>query len=442
MTDIFTPLKFKNLEVKNRIFRSNISGRWDNYDGSGSDTRINWERSFAEQGVGAIVSSFVPVAMRGRILPNYATIDKDERIDFWKRVGDVVHEHDCKFILQLSHSGRQRDLGGVEAFDPDKIAFSSTNEADPFHGIQCKAMTKSEIDMVVEQFAQGARRAKAAGLDGVELHGANGYLITQFLSSGINDREDEYGGSIENRARFVTDIIHAIRQEVGNDFHLQMKINAFDYDNVINPFAKKGNTVEDTIELCKIIEQGTGGYDGADAFVISNGSLFPHPVNPPGDLPLEWAERTYGAMMSSGDQTLRNYLFFKWKFLRPIFLWLWGLHKKGKPVEGVGLDGARLIKQAMKVPVLSTGGYQNRSFMDEHLKNGDVDGFTIARSLVANRDLIAYFKDNKQPPKPCTYCNKCLVYAPGVPIGCWEQDRFDSYDHMVETAYKVFEKRD
>ena len=126
----------------------------------------------------------------------------------------------------------------------------------------------------------------------------------------------------------------------------------------------------------------------------------------------------------------------------PNFLWLWDLHKKGKPVEGVGLDGARLIKQAMKVPVLSTGGYQNRSFMDEHLKNGDVDGFTIARSLVANRDLIAYFKDNKQPPKPCTYCNKCLVYAPGVPIGCWEQDRFDSYDHMVETAYKVFEKRD
>jgi 2,4-dienoyl-CoA reductase (NADPH2) len=353
-------------------------------------------------------------------------------------VGEAVHEHDCKFIMQLSHSGRQRDLGGVEAQDPDKIAFSSTDEPDPFHGIQCKAMTKGEIDMVVDQFAQGARRAKEAGLDGIELHGANGYLITQFLSSGINDRTDDYGGSVENRARFVNEIIHAIRKEVGDDFHLQMKINAMDYDNVINPFAKKGNTLEETIEICKILEQGMKGQAGADAFVVSNGSLFPHPLNPPGDLPLEFAVETYGAMMVSGNKTLRNYLFFKWPILRPIFLWLWGLHKKGKPVEGVGLEGARLIKQAVNVPVLSTGGYQNRPFLDKHLKQGDVDGFTIARSLIANRDLISYFSDNKTPPKPCTYCNKCLVYAPGIPLACWEQDRFKNYDDMVETAYKVY----
>lgn len=438
--DIFTPLKFKNLDVKNRIFRSNLSGRWDNYDGSGTQARINWERSFAEQGIGAIISSYVPVAMRGRILPNYAMIDKDERTEFWQQVGEEVHKHDCKFIMQLSHSGRQRDLGGVEALDPQKIALSSTNEADPFHGIQCKAMSQGEIDMVVDQFAQGARRAKEAGLDGVELHGANGYLITQFLSSGINDRTDKYGGSVENRTRFVSEIVQAIRKEVGNDFHLQMKINAIDYDNVINPFAKKGNVLEDSIQMCKILENGGDDHDGVDAFVVSTGSLFPHPLNPPGKLPLDFAVNTYGNMMSSGNKTLRNYLFFKWPILRPIFLWLWGLHQKGKPIEGVGLEAAKMIKQAVNVPVLSTGGYQNRSFLDQHLKAGDVDGFTIARSLIANRDLIHYFADNKQPPKPCTYCNKCLVYAPGIPLGCWEQDRFNSYDEMVETAYKVFEK--
>jgi 2,4-dienoyl-CoA reductase (NADPH2) len=105
---IFEPLTFRNLTVKNRLFRSNISGRFDNYDGSGNQARINWEVKFAKGGVGAIVSSFVPVLIQGRILPNYATIDADARIPFWRAVGEAVHAHDCKFILQLSHGGRQR----------------------------------------------------------------------------------------------------------------------------------------------------------------------------------------------------------------------------------------------------------------------------------------------------------------------------------------------
>ena len=81
---LFEPLQFRNLTVKNRIFRSNIAGRFDNYDGSGNQARINWETKFAKGGVGAIISSFVPVQIRGRIIPNYATIDKDERVPFWR----------------------------------------------------------------------------------------------------------------------------------------------------------------------------------------------------------------------------------------------------------------------------------------------------------------------------------------------------------------------
>jgi 2,4-dienoyl-CoA reductase-like NADH-dependent reductase (Old Yellow Enzyme family) len=97
MADIlFEPLRFRNLTVKNRIFRSNISGRFDNYDGSGNQARINWETKFARGGVGAIISSFVPVHIHGRIMPNYATIDRDERIPFWRKVGEAVHHYDCK----------------------------------------------------------------------------------------------------------------------------------------------------------------------------------------------------------------------------------------------------------------------------------------------------------------------------------------------------------
>src|SRR5687767_2436679 len=176
---IFTPLQFRSLTVKNRVFRSNVSGRFDNYDGSGNQARINWELKFARGGVGAIISSFVPVHMRGRILPNYAAIDRDDRIPFWRELGKRVHDHDCKFIMQLSHGGRQRDLGGFEF----EKGLSSTDKPDPLHGFECERMTLDHIRETVQAFAQGARRARDAGLDGVELHASNGYLFTQFLSS-------------------------------------------------------------------------------------------------------------------------------------------------------------------------------------------------------------------------------------------------------------------
>src|SRR4030095_16447503 len=196
---ILQELKCKNLTVKNRIFRSSISGRFDNYDGSGNQARINWEMKFARGGVGAIISSFVPVHIRGRILPNYATIDRDERTPFWRKVGEQVHSEGCKFIMQLSHGGRQRDVPGIEFAK----GLSSTDKADPQHGFERERMDLVDIQAVVLAFAEGARRAQEAGLDGVELHSANGYLFTQFLSSSINDRTDNYGGSLENRARFL-----------------------------------------------------------------------------------------------------------------------------------------------------------------------------------------------------------------------------------------------
>ncbi len=432
---LFEPLKFRNLEVKNRLFRSNIAGRFGNYDGSGSQARINWETQFARGGVGAIISSYVPVHMRGRILPNYVTIDRDERIPFWKKLIGEVHHYDCKYLIQLSHSGRQRDIGGVDNFN--NIALSSTDKDDPFHGIQCRAMTLEEITGTIEYFAEGARRAREAGADGVELHGANGYLITQFLSSGINDRRDQYGGSLENRARFVREIVRAIRAKVGDDFHLQMKINAVDYDNVItlNPFAKRGNTLEETIQICKWLEQ-----DGVDALHISSGSLFPHPLNPPGGFPLDFAERSYGVMLASGTKTFRNYLFFRYRLLRPLFLWLWNRLKKGHPVEGVNADSARAIKQQVNIPVLCTGGFQSASFVRERLEQGYFDAVTIARSLIANHDLAKIWASGKdQPERPCTYCNKCLMYAPAHPLGCYEIDRFDGdYDKMIAEAFSVY----
>ena len=155
---IFRELKLsQNLTIKNRIMRSNISGRWDNEDGSGTDTRINWETKFARGGIGGIISSYVPVMMQGRILPNYATIHTDDFIPFWRKLGEAVHRYDCKYLVQLSHSGRQQDMPGVT--NENRTVLSSTSRRESLHGFPCRAMTREEIKETVLAFAAGARRA-------------------------------------------------------------------------------------------------------------------------------------------------------------------------------------------------------------------------------------------------------------------------------------------
>lgn len=430
---IFEPLQFRYLKVKNRIFRANISGRIDNYDGSGTHARINWEEKFARGGVGAIISAHVPIHVRGRILPNYAFIDSDDRIPFWRRLGERVHQYDCRFILQLSHGGRQQDIQGVE--NQDKKALSSTSKADSFHGFPCRAMTLGEINDTVQLFANGARRAREAGLDGVELHACNGYLITQFLSSAINDREDEYGGTLENRARFLLDVIRAIRREVGHDFHLQVKISAVEDDNAVMFWQKKGNTLEESIRVCKWVEEA-----GADALHVSNGSFFPHPLNPPGDLPVDHAARTYDSMISSGRHAFRNYLMFRYRPLRPVFRFLWN-RAKGDVIEGINVNAARAIKQNVNIPVLSTGGFQRASYIERAIAEGSCDAVSIARPLMANNDLVKIFAQGKDvPDRPCTFCNKCLLNVVENPLGCYELSRYDGdHDKMTREIMSVFE---
>jgi 2,4-dienoyl-CoA reductase (NADPH2) len=427
---IFEPLQFRTLTVKNRIFRSSVGGRLDYYDGSGSDARINWELKFARGGVGAIISSFCPVTIRGRVVPGFATIDRDDRIPFWRELGKRVHEHGCKYILQLSHSGRQQDIIGIE----HERSLSPTSKPESIHGLRAERMTVAQIKETVAAFAAAARRAREAGLDGLETHSAHGYLFTQFLSSAINDRKDEYGGPIENRARFLLEVVGAIRAEVGRDFHLQAKISATEHNNALFPWEKKGNTLEESIQVCKWLEEA-----GVDALHVSAGGSFPHPHIPAGDFPVDVAGRVYGGMLSSGAYTLRNLLIFRTPGINQLYRWWWRRNGPDNP-EGAILPDSRAIKDAVNIPVLCTGGFQTASVIRSAIVRGDCDGVTIARPLVANNDLVNVFAQGyDRAPRPCTYCNRCLVNIIMNPIGCYEERRYSSREEMVRQILSVFD---
>jgi 2,4-dienoyl-CoA reductase-like NADH-dependent reductase (Old Yellow Enzyme family) len=447
---IFQPLRCRNLTLPNRVVRSSMSGRIDNYDGSGTLARINFEKRFAEGGVGAIISSHAPIHVRGRVLPNYAMIDRDSRIPFWRELVKQVHTYDCKLVVQLAYAGRQRDIRGIE--NRPYVALGATSKTDSFHGMRSRALTQAEIASIAGMFADAAARAREAGADGIELQASHGYLLTEFLSSAINDRTDEYGGPLENRARFLLDVITAIRERVGDDYFLIVKLNARDNHNA-STFPrewKRGNSLEDAIQVARWVE-----HAGADAVHVSNGSTFPHPHNPAGPIDFAYAATTYQSMIASGKNTFRNYLLFRYAALRWIPDLMWRrtqpFVKKGRAVpellEGFCAADARRIREAVTIPVICTGGWQTASRIARAISGGDCDAVAIARPLLANPDLPRLWRageDGAEPGKECTYCNKCLLNALEFPLGCYEEERYRehgeaAWDRMMEEVMAYYQ---
>jgi 2,4-dienoyl-CoA reductase-like NADH-dependent reductase (Old Yellow Enzyme family) len=428
---IFEPLRLGALTVKNRILRSSVAGRFDNYDGSGTDVRIAWDVKFARGGVGAIISSNAPVHERGHIVPGYAYLDADDKIPFWRELGQRVREHGCAYIAQIVHAGRERIIPGLR-YDSGQGA---TDDSEPVNGFECRQLSIEEVRGVVGAFAQAARRAREAELDGIELAGANGMLFTQFLSPSINTRDDDYGGPLENRARFALEVVRAIRREVGPDFCLGFKISVAEATRELLPWLRRGNSVEDVVRVCRWLEEA-----GVDYLHISAGTGFPHPRNPAGRFPASEVVKTYDALLSSGRNTFRNFLVFRTWPLSAAFRWWWERPQRKLGIEGINLPGSRAAKQAVSIPVLCTGGFQTASVIGAAIERGDCDGVTIARPLVANPDLVRFFEQGlDQAPRPCTYCNKCLFRFVEDPLGCYEESRYDSREQMVEQILSVYE---
>ena len=240
-TTIFDETQIKYLKLKNRIFRGSV-GDLSFKEGKISEEGFKLYDQFSKNEVGTILTGYTTVSDYNQFdNVNVFRIDKDEYIPEYKKLVDMVHKNGANIIMQLVHIGINTFTNADPVYAPSSLPIKDQNR-------KAKEMTKEDILRIQNDFAQAALRAKKAGFDGVEIHGAHFYLISEFLSPLTNKRTDEYGGSDENRARFLLEIIKKVREKVGNDYIVGLKINSEDCD-------KNGITEEGFIKICLLAEE-------------------------------------------------------------------------------------------------------------------------------------------------------------------------------------------
>jgi 2,4-dienoyl-CoA reductase-like NADH-dependent reductase (Old Yellow Enzyme family) len=343
----------------------------------------------AAGGIGGIFTGHLYVEPRGKYARGQGGIHVDDVIPGLRRLTETVHSRGAAIFAQLAHAGSQSRVPGLVPLAPSPIP-------NPLTGQDVGAGSDVEINQVVDAFGKAARRAVEAGFDGVHIHGANGYLISEFSSPLTNRRHDAWGGDVERRGEFAVAVVKSVRAAVPANFPVTMKIGMVDA-------VEGGLGLEETVpRAARLVDTGL------DAIEVSCGLM-----NAPTDSANTYVE--VGPRRAVEDLLLHRVV--------------------GSPrPQAYFRPFARALRQEVDTRIVLVGGLRSTSMMRDALGSGDADFVAIARPLIREPDLPAQIEAGREGLVDCTSCNLCLIHEGHHPLQCWRSPKIRLLQHA---AYRL-----
>ncbi|MEX1297930.1 MAG: NADH:flavin oxidoreductase [Desulfotignum sp.] len=364
MTDLFDLTQINGMTLPNRFVRSATWEGMADDDGAVTPRLTETVTELAGGGVGLIISGHAYVVPEGQAGPKQMGLYKDELIPGLRSMTETVHRAGGKMVAQLAHAGTFA-AEALSRIPPRAVSVFDGLAKTPRH-----ELTIEDIQRLVKAYVRASERAKTAGFDGVQVHAAHGYLFSQFLSPAYNRRQDDYGGSIENRSRALCETVAAIRKTLGPDFPVLVKINAWDD-------VEGGLTLEDSVKTAGLLVDA-----GIDAVEVSGG-------------------------------------FLTSKTRSPSRL---GINSPEK--EACFQAGAAAFKQALDIPVILVGGIRSLDKARDLVAAGTADYISLCRPLIREPDLINRWRGGDIRPALCKSDNLCFRPAfKGEGIYCVTEER-------------------
>src|SRR3984957_3303916 len=384
-----TPGKIGSLVIGNRLIRAATSETMASEQGEVTDELIGFYSELARGGAGLLITGHAYVDQGGQCSARQIGIYADRLVPGLAGLVTAVHQHGGRIFCELSHAGSQSVMPN---FDP--IAPSIIENA--IFARQPREMSADDIEKIIAAFAQAARRAAAAGFDGIHIHGGNGYLISQFNSPFSNRRSDKWGGDAYRRSRFFLAVYDAIRAAVGADMPITARYG--------------------------IADSGPDGLQ-LDEGMARLATLAAHGLNA--------VEPSYG-LMTSYLENIRPYVAVS--PARAVQDWLLPRLWSPARLEAYYLPFAKAVKAAVDIPVILVGGVRSTDLMARILRAGEADFFALARPFIREPHFPRSLKEGRRGLLDCVSCNICLQYDGIDPLKCWRKNPADLALH----AYRHF----